>query len=112
MANKIHALVTGGSGSIGTAICHALAQAGYHVYIQANLNFQKAHDLANQLQQHGFSASAIQFDVTHAEQARQVLEKLIEQVPIQILINNAGIHEDAVFPPCSRSNGSVLSMCH
>lgn len=98
MSNKIHALVTGGSGSIGTAICHALAQAGYHVYIQANLNFQKAHDLANQLQQHGFSASAVQFDVTHAEQARQVLEKLIEQAPIQILINNAGIHDDAVFP--------------
>lgn len=98
MSNKIHALVTGGSGSIGTAICHALAQAGYHVYIQANLNFQKAHDLANQLQQHGFSASAVQFDVTHAKQARQVLEKLIEQAPIQILINNAGIHDDAVFP--------------
>jgi len=98
MPNKIHALVTGGSGSIGTAISHALAQAGYHVHIQANQNLQKAQDLANQLQQQGLSASAIQFDVTNAEQARQVLEELIEQTPIQILINNAGIHDDAVFP--------------
>ena len=98
MHNKIHALVTGGSGSIGAAISHALAQAGYHVYIQANKNFQKPQILANELQQLGLSASPLQFDVINAEQARQVLEKLTEQTPIQILINNAGIHDDVVFP--------------
>ncbi|MEK7779102.1 MAG: 3-oxoacyl-ACP reductase FabG [Pseudomonadota bacterium] len=98
MHNKINALVTGGSGSIGTAISHVLAQAGYHVYIQANQNFQKAQGLANQLQQQGLSASALQFDVTSAEQTRQLLGELTEHTPIHILINNAGIHDDAVFP--------------
>ncbi|MBL8498116.1 3-oxoacyl-ACP reductase FabG [Nitrosomonas sp. JL21] len=98
MHNKVHALVTGGSGSIGTAISRALAQAGHHVHIQANRNFEKAQILADQLQQQGLAASALQFDVTDAEQARQVLEELTEQMPIQILVNNAGIHEDAVFP--------------
>lgn len=98
MHSKIHALVTGGSGSIGTAISRALAQAGHHVYIQANQNFQKAHALADQLQQQGLSASALKFDVTSAEQARQVLEELTERTPIQIVINNAGIHDDAIFP--------------
>jgi len=98
MQNKIYALITGGSGAIGAAISHALAQAGHHVYIHANQNLQKAQTLANQLQQHGLSASVVQFDVSNAEQTRQVLETLTEQTPIQILVNNAGINDDAVFP--------------
>lgn len=98
MHNKINALVTGGSGAIGTAISYVLAQAGYHVYIQANQNFQKAQGLANQLQQQGLSASALQFDVTNAEQTRQLLGELTEHTPIHILINNAGIHDDVIFP--------------
>ncbi len=98
MRDRIHALVTGGSGTIGTAISHALAQAGYHVYIQANQNLQKAQDLAYQLREQGLSASALIFDVTNAEQTRQVLEELTGQTPIHILVNNAGIHDDAIFP--------------
>ncbi len=98
MHDKIHALITGGSGTIGTAISYALAQAGYHVYIQANQNLHKAQDLAYQLREQGLSASALVFDVTNAEQARQVLEELTGQTPIHILVNNAGIHDDAIFP--------------
>ena len=42
MENKTYALVTGGSGAIGTAISQALAHSGYHVYIHANENIKAA----------------------------------------------------------------------
>lgn len=98
MHNKTHALVTGGSGTIGAAISTALAQAGHHTYIHANENIQHAEILADQLVQQGLSASVIQFNVNDATQTRQTLEELAERTPINILINNAGIHDDAVFP--------------
>lgn len=98
MQNKTYALITGGSGAIGAAISRALARVGHHAYIHANQNLQKAQALVNQLQQQGLSASVVQFDVNNAEETRQVLEKLTEQTPIQILVNNAGITDDAVFP--------------
>jgi len=98
MENRIYALVTGGSGAIGAAISQALAHSGHHVYIHANENIQTARDLAHRLQQSGLSASTVQFDVNDPDQARLVLEELTGQTPIQILVNNAGVHDDAVFP--------------
>jgi 3-oxoacyl-[acyl-carrier protein] reductase len=46
----------------------------------------------------GARAQAISFDITDAAATRAVLETLLKRAPIQILVNNAGIHEDAVFP--------------
>ena len=54
--------------------------------------------LVHQLQQSGLSAGAIQFDVNNPDQARHVLEELTEQTPIQLLVNNAGINDDVIFP--------------
>jgi len=98
MQNKTYALVTGGSGTIGAAICDTLARAGHHIYIHANQNSQKAKKLVNKLLQQGLSASVVQFDVNNTEQTCQVLEELTEKAPIQILVNNAGITDDVVFP--------------
>ena len=98
MENKTYALVTGGSGAIDTAISQASAHSGYHVYIHANENIKAAQVLVHQLQQSGLSAGAIQFDVNNPDQARHVLEELTEQTPIQLLVNNAGINDDVIFP--------------
>jgi 3-oxoacyl-[acyl-carrier protein] reductase len=93
--------VTGGSGAIGQAICRALAQAGHHVYVHANSQFAIAQALAQQLQQEGLSASAVAFDVTDAQATQEALQALLEKGTIQVLVNNAGIHDDAVFPGMS-----------
>nr|MBP7651434.1 SDR family NAD(P)-dependent oxidoreductase [Phenylobacterium sp.] len=95
------ALVTGGSGDIGAAICRRLAADGYYVYVHANLNLAKAVALAEEICRTGGRAEAIAFDVTDAEASRVVLEALVAESPIQILVNNAGIHDDAVFPGMS-----------
>lgn len=92
------ALVTGGSGAIGAAICRRLAQDGLHVVIHANTNRAEADRLRDALVAQGLSAESLQFDLTDAAATRAALEALLEQGPIQVLVNNAGIHDDAPFP--------------
>ncbi len=92
------ALVSGGSGAIGAAICERLARDGFHVIVHANNNLSAAKALCEKLNGENYSAEAIQFDVADYEGTRSALEKLLESGPVQVIVNNAGIHDDAVFP--------------
>lgn len=95
---KKRALVTGGSGAIGAAICRQLAADGLHVVIHANSNLATARGLCSELRGAGFSADTVCFDVADAGATQIALEALLEAGPIQVLVNNAGIYSDAVFP--------------
>jgi len=92
------ALVTGGSGGLGSAICRRLAADGLHVIVHANGNLAGAQALAESIVAKGGQAQAVAFDVTDASATETALLALLEQGPIQVLVNNAGIHDDAVFP--------------
>ncbi len=89
------ALITGGSGDIGSAICRRLARQNIHVIIHSNNNFDKAVALTKQIINQGGSAEAIVFDVTDYGACTAKLETLIQYNPIQIIVNNAGLHIDA-----------------
>lgn len=98
MTDKIkRALVTGGSGDIGEAICLALADSGLHVIVHANQNITKADNVVKKIQSTGGSAESISFDVTQQSVAQSAVEKILEDGPIQVLVNNAGIHQDAIL---------------
>jgi len=99
--NTTRALVTGGSGGIGGAICRALSTQGHFVYVHAHRGIAAAQSVAADITGAGGQASAIQFDLTDADTTRTALDKLLEAGPIQILVNNAGVHDDAVFPGMS-----------
>ncbi|MEY2655877.1 MAG: 3-ketoacyl-ACP reductase [Pseudomonadota bacterium] len=92
------ALVTGASGDLGSAIARRLAQAGHHVIVHANSRLSAAQALADALKADGLSAEPVAFDVTDRAASAAAIEALLKDGPIQILVNNAGIHDDAVFP--------------
>lgn len=90
------ALVTGGSGGIGAAICRRLARAGHHVCVHTRRALTAAEALVEEIRAEGGSAELVHFDVTDAPGVRTALAAL--SGPIQILVNNAGVHDDAVMP--------------
>jgi 3-oxoacyl-[acyl-carrier protein] reductase len=93
--NPRRALVTGGSGDLGGAICRALAANGAHVIVHANGNLARAESVRDDIVAAGGSAEAVAFDVADGEATRAALSTLLEAGPIQIVVNNAGIHDDA-----------------
>jgi 3-oxoacyl-[acyl-carrier protein] reductase len=89
------ALVTGGSGALGSVICRELGRRGLHIIVHAHRNEDHARTVADAIRRSGGSAETVCFDVADREQTRAELEKLLLAGPVQVLINNAGIHEDA-----------------
>ena len=94
----IRALVTGGSGGIGAAICRRLAEDGRHVYVHANNRLNEAERIVSDIKAGGGSAAAVAFDVTDRVRSVAALQRILDEGPIQIVVNNAGIHDDAVMP--------------
>ena len=87
-------LVTGGSGDLGSAICRRLASEGLHVIVHANANLARAETVVADIRATGGSAEAVAFDVADGEATRQAIDALLQAGPIQVVVNNAGIHDD------------------
>jgi 3-oxoacyl-[acyl-carrier protein] reductase len=92
------ALVTGASGAIGQAIAERLGREGLHVIAHANARVDAAQAVVERIVGAGGSAEAVAFDVTDHAAARTACEKLLEGGAVQVIVNNAGLHDDAVFP--------------
>ena len=89
------ALVTGGSGDIGGAICHALAEAGMDVVVHAHGNLARAGAVADAIRARGGRATAVAFDVADGGAVATALEALLGEGRIDVVVNNAGVHDDA-----------------
>lgn len=94
MAMIKRAIVTGGSGGIGAAVCEALARDGHHVIVHGHRHMDRAQTVVDAICDKGGSAEAIAFDVTDREQTAAALATLLEAGPIQMIVNNAGIYSD------------------
>ncbi|MGH1337869.1 MAG: 3-oxoacyl-ACP reductase FabG [Aureispira sp.] len=95
-----YALVTGGSRGIGRAICEKLAAMNYHVLINYTSNETAAKETAKLVEKQGSKATLLRFDVADKAAVDKVLGTWIEEheeTPIEILINNAGFRNDALF---------------
>lgn len=101
--NPRRALVTGGSGDIGAAICRALAASGMHVIVHANTGNDRARALADDIRATGGRAEAISFDIADDAQVAEAVAAILATGPVQVLVNNAGMHRDALMAGMERS---------
>ena len=92
------ALVTGASGGIGSAIAQALAAQGLAVWVHANRNLEAAQAVCAAIEAAGGVARPVAFDVSDAAAVEAALAQVLAVAPIQVLVNNAGVHDDAVLP--------------
>ena len=91
------ALVTGGTGGIGTAICKRLAAGGHRVATNFR-NEEKARDWQARMKADGFDFALAKGDVSTPEDAEAMVREVEKQVgPVDILVNNAGITRDGTF---------------
>lgn len=92
------ALVTGGSGHLGAAICARLGKEGAHVFVHYNSGAEAAERVVADIAAQGGSASAIRADVTDAAAIEEMVKSIhSESGKIDILVNNAGITRDTLF---------------
>lgn len=95
--NNKRALVTGGSGEIGKAVCLKLAESGFHVLIHYHSNAANAEITLRQIEGSGGSAEIVHFDVSDKNQVRGFYQSWKVANPdkyISVLVNNAGINAD------------------
>ena len=91
----MRALITGGSGALGGAIARRLALEGLYVYVHAHGHPERAEAVCAEICAAGGAAEPVVFDVCDGPTSRTALESLLTDGPIQVLVNNAGLHEDA-----------------
>jgi 3-oxoacyl-[acyl-carrier protein] reductase len=92
------ALVTGASGVLGAAIARRLAALGATVLLHASARPEAVQTLSDEIARSGGRAQSVVFDVTDEAATRAACERLLADGAVQIVVNNAGVHDDAVFP--------------
>lgn len=96
--NGKRALVTGASGALGRAIALRLAADGATVLLHGHSRPEVLDALAAEIRAAGGTAECHRFDIGSGEACAAATAKMLEAGPVQIVVNNAGIHDDAVFP--------------
>jgi len=92
------ALVTGASGALGQAIARRLARDGATVLLHAHARADAVAALADEIRAAGGQAEIHVFDLTDAAASAAAAAAMLVAGPVQIIVNNAGVHDDAVFP--------------
>jgi acetoacetyl-CoA reductase len=104
-STKRIALVTGGMGGLGEAICFKLAALGYTVVTTCSPGNTKAQEWLQSMKQRGFNFHAYACDVTDWESCQACVRKITAEIgPVDVLVNNAGITRDMTFKKMDKIN--------
>lgn len=92
------ALITGASGALGSAIAQRLARDGAHVLLHASSRPDAVEQLAATIRAEGGTAECHVFDLRSDEACAAACVAMLAGGPVQVIVNNAGVHDDAVLP--------------
>lgn len=102
------ALVTGGTGGIGAAICLSLAKAGAKVATNYR-NQEKAEKWQAEVKQQGFDIKIYQSDVSDYDACEKMVADVVSDLgSVDILVNNAGITKDGMFKKMSKDKWDAV----
>lgn len=103
------ALVTGGSRGIGKAISIMLAKNGYNVLLNYKSNDEKAFETKNEIEKIGANCTLLKFDISDFKNANLIIEEEIAMNGnIDVLILNAGVRKDTLFPLMSEEDWNYV----
>ncbi len=97
---QLTALVTGGTGGIGTAICQHLTKVGMRVVAGYSHGGDSSYALTWQKEQAslGFEIGIVYGDVSNFESCTAMVEEVTSKCgAVDVLVNNAGITKDITF---------------
>jgi acetoacetyl-CoA reductase len=108
-ANPRVALVTGGMGGLGEAICIKMAALGYTVVTTHSPGNTKAKDWLQAMRDQGFTFHAYACDVADWDSAAGCVKKVAAEIaPIGVLVNNAGITRDMTFKKMDKASWDAV----
>lgn len=103
------ALVTGGMGGLGEAVCIKLAALGYKVVTTYSPGNTKVADWLKSMNNMGYGFKAYPCDVTDFDSARACVEVVTAEVgPVDVLVNNAGITRDMTFKKMTKGDWDAV----
>lgn len=103
------ALVTGGMGGLGEAICIKMAALGYQVVTTHSPGNSRAQDWLSAMKQQGYNFLAYPCDVADYDSAQQCVARIAAEIgPVDVLVNNAGITRDMTFKKMDKTNWDAV----
>lgn len=106
-------LITGGAKGIGSAMAKKFASQGYNVLINYCSSEKKAYDLVEELKKKGYSAKAVQADVSEKQEVKALFDACLNTFgSIDVLINNAGIAQEKLFLDITESDWDQMMGVH
>ncbi len=103
------ALITGGMGGLGEAVCLKLAALGDKVITTYSPSNTKAHDWLRRMNDMGYGFKAYPCDVSDFDSCKTCVELIVaENGPIDVLINNAGITRDMTFKKMTKADWDAV----
>ncbi|MDH4395026.1 MAG: acetoacetyl-CoA reductase [Limnobacter sp.] len=107
--NQRIALVTGGMGGLGTAICQRLYEDGYKVLVNCLPAYPEKAAWLEKQRGLGYEFHAAEGDVSDYESCTRMIASIeAEFGQVDVLINNAGITRDKFFPKLSKENWDAV----
>lgn len=103
------ALVTGGMGGLGEAVCIKLAALGYRVVTTYSPGNKKVDSWLQSMKNLGFDFRAFPCDVSDYDSSAECVRAIEKEIgPVDVLINNAGITRDMTFKKMDKPNWDAV----